>query len=746
MHSQIDGDSRDYWRSDNLADEENWQANCPVPGRQVSGELILLGIRDAHPLAHTHVCMFQAILDGLNENRNMVIRQLEGNIQVVKDLETKLESRHEAFEILKVMFAGYVKPNNYKSVELFLTSTEFIHYYVIMAHRKQCPSCGEELAHAAYSRHIHDHTGSVCPGRELQVQMIMSPRPSTSESSEGGSDFEDDLSSEDDSFDFGSAGDESDQAGCSYSADMPGEQVFNSDSDNSIYSDLSSNNAHDVQSDEEIWESSDDEDLDSDDFSTCDNQTVRNVLFGVSLFLNFFQLTYRVSERAMTTLLTFLRTLITYLATASQGNLILNALAQTLPKSLYSIRKLVARYQGGVSEYAVCPVCHTLDALSDCIITENGMKKSKHCNFVAFPNHPHRSRRSKCNTALMKQVRVGGKTKLVPKKRFLYHSVISGLQKLIARKGFLQHCERWRDRSSSIPDGVHADIYDGNVWKEFQYINGRPFLASPANLCSMLNTDWFNPFDETQYSVGAIYLVVQNLPRSERFKAENIILIGLIPGPTEPSKTMNTYLVPLVDDLLKLYSGVTLPNPHSIFGSTNIRAVLSCIVCDLPATRKVCGFLGQNATKGCSKCLHEFKTVSFGSKADFSGYDCDDWEPRDLNLHHKKSIDAKNAFTASEREQIEKLNGARYTELSRLPYLNIIRHHVIDPMHNLFLGLAKHVTNTQILLPILLRVWFRVAVVQVILPGPQNTVYTLEHMRIFIWGAVCVKTQLFMKT
>jgi len=45
--------------------------------------------------------MFQAILDGLNENRNMVIRQLEGNIQAVKDLETKLESRHEAFEILK---------------------------------------------------------------------------------------------------------------------------------------------------------------------------------------------------------------------------------------------------------------------------------------------------------------------------------------------------------------------------------------------------------------------------------------------------------------------------------------------------------------------------------------------------------------------------------------------------------------------------------------------------------------------
>ena len=114
MYSLIDSDSRDYWRSDNLADEENWQANCPVPGRQVSGEIILLDTSDTHPLAHTRVCMFQAILDGLNENRIMVIRQLEGNIQAVKDLETKLESRHEAFEILKVKFAGYVKPNNYK--------------------------------------------------------------------------------------------------------------------------------------------------------------------------------------------------------------------------------------------------------------------------------------------------------------------------------------------------------------------------------------------------------------------------------------------------------------------------------------------------------------------------------------------------------------------------------------------------------------------------------------------------------
>ena len=40
------------------------------------------------------------------------------------------------------------------------------------------------------------------------------------------------------------------------------------------------------------------------------------------------------------------------------------------------------------------------------------------------------------------------------------------------------------------------------------YINEQPFLVCPENL-SMLNIDWFNPYDDTEYSVGAIYLVVQ---------------------------------------------------------------------------------------------------------------------------------------------------------------------------------------------------------------------------------------------
>ena len=52
-------------------------------------------------------------------------------------------------------------------------------------------------------------------------------------------------------------------------------------------------------------------------------------------------------------------------------------------------------------------------------------------------------------------------------------------------------------------------------------------------------------------------MVIFNLPRSERFKLENIILVGMIPGPKEP-ENVNPFLKPIVDDLKTLYEGINL--------------------------------------------------------------------------------------------------------------------------------------------------------------------------------------------
>ena len=394
----------------------------------------------------------------------------------------------------------------------------------------------------------------------------------------------------------------------------------------------------------------------------------------------------------MALILTFLRRLLNYVSIMSQIPMFIH-LSSIIPKSLKTMRKLIHNKSNHelLCEFVVSSKCHALYELSKCIVNEHGQEQSKYCDYVEFPRHPQSSRRLKCNTPLMKWVRVGGKSKLVPCKTFIYQSVIAGIGRLLQNENFLNYCGLWRNRS--IPSGVFCDIYDGKVWQDFQHVNGIPFLADAGNLnlCLTLNVDWFNPYEETQYSVGAIYLVVQNLPRSERFKVSNIILVGLIPGPKEP-KSINPYLDLLVDDLRQLFHGVDIPHPNFTSNKIRVRALLTCVVCDLPATRKLCGFLGVNATKGCSKCKKCFPTTTFGSKPDYSGYESSTWGVRTHMEHYQHCILSKNATTPTERNKIE--NGARYTELLRLHYFDIVRFHVVDPMHNLFLGLAKHTIET----------------------------------------------------
>ena len=86
-----------------------------------------------------------------------------------------------------------------------------------------------------------------------------------------------------------------------------------------------------------------------------------------------------------------------------------------------------------------------------------------------------------------------------------------------------------------------ADIYDGVVWKSFLTVNGEDFLQSRYGIGLLLSVDWFQPYKHVQYSVGAIYLVVLNLPYSLRYLRENMILAGVIPSPNQPSLHILTH-------------------------------------------------------------------------------------------------------------------------------------------------------------------------------------------------------------
>ena len=194
----------------------------------------------------------------------------------------------------------------------------------------------------------------------------------------------------------------------------------------------------------------------------------------------------------------------------------------------------------------------------------------------------------------------------------------------------------------------------------------------------MLNIDWFQPYKHTAASVGAIYLTVMNLPRTVRFKRENVILVALIPGPSEPSHDINTLLDPLVDELISLWEGVTMDiNNGSSVVKGVVRCALLCCACDLPAGRKVCGFLSHSASLGCSKCLKSFKgTVG---NMDYSGFERHSWPIR-TNTTHRQSVElVQQSRTKTEQSQKESQYGCRYSALLRLSYFDPPCMLVIDP-------------------------------------------------------------------
>lgn len=119
----------------------------------------------------------------------------------------------------------------------------------------------------------------------------------------------------------------------------------------------------------------------------------------------------------------------------------------------------------------------------------------------------------------------------------------------------------------------------------------------------------------------------------------------------------------------------------------NVRCLLIGVACDMPAGRKVCGFLGHSALLGCCKCLKVFPG-GVGEK-DYSGFDRRTWKPR-TNTDHRSSVKkVQKAKNKTEQAHLETKFGCRYSVLLDLSYFDPTRMLVIDPMHNLFLGTAK---------------------------------------------------------
>ena len=273
----------------------------------------------------------------------------------------------------------------------------------------------------------------------------------------------------------------------------------------------------------------------------------------------------------------------------------LTKLQDNFPSTVKKAKKLLGLDIDKFQKFVCCPTCNKLYQYSSAVYVDakSGEKNSKNCDNVPYPNHIQARFRQKCGTVLMKTVvSADGKNKyLYPRKVYVYQSIKESLTNMLKRKDF-------KDSLLSTPkfsiDALN-DIYDGDVYKTFLDVHGKNYFSDPRNLGVMMNIDWFQPYENVEYSLGVMYLVIINLPRKLRFREENVIVIGVIPCPSEPRHDVNTFLRPFVEEMLLLWNGVAVDEDRD---TCLCKMALICCSSDLPATRKLCGFVSFSALHG----------------------------------------------------------------------------------------------------------------------------------------------------
>ena len=361
--------------------------------------------------------------------------------------------------------------------------------------------------------------------------------------------------------------------------------------------------------------------------------------------LRLWQVTFRVSQNAMRVLLL---TLYTFLQLTGKD------LIAKPPNSGDALHKIVPVDPNMVEVKTACLKCKTLYLHADTYEEQRvpGGKKiqePKPCSYVELPHAPALLQ---CGNLLSKQ-HTASSTKSLEK--VPYARIAIQLRKMLQRPGFKKDCLKWRTREDWLPCDVMADIYDGDVWKSW----GAWLKNSDYNLGLQLNLDWLEPHKHSQYSLGAIYLVILNLPREIRYKRENVILVATLPDNSKHVDTTSRLVLPMVKELLHLWH-----NGEELYpGGPKFSAALLQVTADLPAGRVVSGLLAHNAHAGCSRCNKKFqKKNADGSR--FGGFKKDG----ERNTGNTAWTDATRreqadkwlkAATAKERKNLAKDSGCR---------------------------------------------------------------------------------------
>lgn len=303
-----------------------------------------------------------------------------------------------------------------------------------------------------------------------------------------------------------------------------------------------------------------------------------------------------------------------------------------------------------------------------------------------------RHRNSRCGELLVRPKSVGDTIVSVPIRPYVAFDFKHWLGGVLSRPESEKLMDGAWQRMGKPEDGNLHDIFQGSVISNLKAKDEKtPFhfygdKDAGHYVFSFCHDDFSSHSKGSvkRASIGLLALACLNFPIEMRFKPENMFLAGIIPGPkTPPLDAINPYLTHIVDAFLEFWAGVFFTQTALFEMGRLIFCALVAIVCDSPAARKVAGFSSFKHEYFCWRCWCN-KTEHH-----YDHYDISVWTLRT----NEESRRHANAFLAAPNDKEAKKcfdqSGLRWSEFLRLPYFDPTRFVVVDPMHNLFLGLIR---------------------------------------------------------
>ena len=270
---------------------------------------------------------------------------------------------------------------------------------------------------------------------------------------------------------------------------------------------------------------------------------------------------------------------------------------------------------------------------------------------------------------------------------------------------------KYRDNCTrtSNSENVIWDIFDSSIYRNLlkrQVVVGgqaqdHKYFSDPRDIALGISLDGVTYFSRRQHSVWPVILINYNLPPKVHTHRDRILCYGVIPGTV---KNLDSYLVPLHDELEELAKGVSTLDPweEELF-LQHVYLILG--FGDYPGIAKLTRMKGHNGLHPCRFCEILGIRVKGGRVHYVPLYRPDgSVDPTNLPMRShdkfiKQGTSVLEASTNAAAEQLVKDSGIKGVPLlASLNTLNFPFSFPLDFMHlifeNLIPNLVKHYTGT----------------------------------------------------